>query len=475
MPHVALSRVATLHEVPAHPRASRPPIPRSLLDTEAVAVLHRAARALLRELPQLTDRLVVALGEAEPSYAAAIAADPTEIWHEVHGSLRHSVGSLLGPGEARADAHLASTRIGETRAERGLPLDALLHAFRLGGALVWQGLVEETTRTHPDDIRLLVHVATDVWNFVDEHCAVAAEAYRRAERRLAWRRENRERLLLAALLDGTAKLADLADAAAVLALPEDGRYAVLALATGPLDRPRSGFDALSALPPGARVLRRSGAETEYALLPLRGAAGRAAEDRRAERGGGERDGLAQGRAGGGREAAGAEQAAPGSGGRDGEESELTSAVAALGLPPGARVGVSPVAEGLTGLPAARRLADTALRTCPRGGGAVLLDERLPDALVVSSPELAAALAERVLGPLRALEPVESGLLLDTAAVWLATGGSARHCAARLYCHRNTVLNRLRRFEQVTGRSLAHPAQAVEVSLALTARRLLELP
>ncbi|NEE43896.1 PucR family transcriptional regulator, partial [Streptomyces sp. SID8455] len=41
-----------------------------------------------------------------------------------------------------------------------------------------------------------------------------------------------------------------------------------------------------------------------------------------------------------------------------------------------------------------------------------------------------------------------------------------------YCHRNTVLNRLRRFEQLTGRCLTRPRDAVEVSLALAARRLL---
>ncbi|CAM5475457.1 helix-turn-helix domain-containing protein [Streptomyces hirsutus] len=42
----------------------------------------------------------------------------------------------------------------------------------------------------------------------------------------------------------------------------------------------------------------------------------------------------------------------------------------------------------------------------------------------------------------------------------------------MHCHRNTVLNRLRRYEQLTGRSLSRPFDLVEVTLALTARRLL---
>jgi sugar diacid utilization regulator len=129
--------------------------------------------------------------------------------------------------------------------------------------------------------------------------------------------------------------------------------------------------------------------------------------------------------------------------------------------------------GLAAVGDARRLAGTALRACPRGGGVVLLDEHLPAALVVSSPALGTALSERVLGPLDAVDPADRELLVETLTVWLDEDGSAQRAAARLYCHRNTVLNRLRRFEQLTGRSLTRPSDAVEVSLALAARRLLD--
>jgi DNA-binding PucR family transcriptional regulator len=45
-------------------------------------------------------------------------------------------------------------------------------------------------------------------------------------------------------------------------------------------------------------------------------------------------------------------------------------------------------------------------------------------------------------------------------------------AGQLYCHRNTVFNRIRRIEQLTGRSLARPLDIVELTLALDAVRLL---
>lgn len=391
---------------------------RSLIDADALRVLHRAARVLLDDLPQLTDGLVAVLQEQEPAYRAAVEGDATTTWQEVHRSLRHSISSLLDPRGARDAARRCTWKIGATRAEQGLPLDALLHAFRLGGSLVWQGLVDETSRTAPEDVRLLVHVASDVWNFVDEHCTLVADAYRQTERQLAWRRENRVRLLAAALLDGTSRIADLPEAAQALDLPEHGRYVVVAVAGG---GPTGCSGAQAALAPGVRVHWHTGVDADHGIVLV----------------------------------------------EDGTEPVVPEEQAA-----GVRVGVSSAVEGLSAVGEARRLADTALSLCPEQGGTVRLTEHLPAALVVSSPELGAALAERLLGPLAHLEPADAEVLLDTLATWLACDGSAQRASRRLYCHRNTVLNRLRRYEQLTGRSLSRPTDLIEVSLALTARTFL---
>jgi hypothetical protein len=394
---------------------------RSLIDADALRVLHRAARVLLDDLPDLTDRLLAVLREQEPAYRTALENDHAATWQEAYRSLRHSVTSLLDPRGTREAAQRCTWRIGVARAEQGLPLDALLHAFRLGGSLVWQRLVEETTRSEPEDIRLLVHVATDVWNFVDEHCTLVADAYRQAERQLAWRRENRVRLLAAALLDGTSRIADLPETAERLCLPEHGRYVVVAVAGG---RPQDPA-------PGGSVYWHAGVEADYAIVLL---------------------------------------------GDEGEEESGRDPVVALALPTdgraGCRIGVGGAVTGLAAVKDARRLADLALSLCPPEGGTVRLAEHLPEALVVSCPELGATLTERVLGPLLRLEPSDRDVLLDTLVAWFACEGSAQRAGERLYCHRNTVLNRLRRCEQLIGRSLARPHDVVEVGLALTARRLL---
>jgi hypothetical protein len=400
---------------------------RSLIDADALRVLHRAARSLLDDLPELTDRLLTVLREQEPAYRSALENDHAGTWQEVHRSLRHSVTSLLDPRGTREAAHRCTWRIGVARAEQGLPLDALLHAFRLGGSLVWQRLVEETSRSEPEDVRLLVHVATDVWNFVDEHCTLVADAYRQAERQLAWRRENRVRLLAAALLDGTSRIADLPETAERLGLPEHGRYIVVAVAGG---RPQdaTGLRA-AAVPPGTSAYWHSGVEADYGILLL------GDED--------DRDAMA---------------ALP-----------LPADSAAAGA--GYRIGVGSAVKGLAAVGDARRLADLALSICPPEGGTVRLTEHLPEALVVSSPDLGASLTEQVLGPLLRLEPADRDVLLDTLVAWFDSEGSAQRAGERLYCHRNTVLNRLRRCEQLIGRSLARPLDVVEISLALTAHRL----
>ncbi|MFE2309738.1 helix-turn-helix domain-containing protein, partial [Streptomyces sp. NPDC059411] len=136
-------------------------------------------------------------------------------------------------------------------------------------------------------------------------------------------------------------------------------------------------------------------------------------------------------------------------------------------PLGARAGVSPVVTTPVELARARLLAVLALRTAPaaKGPGTVLLDEELPAALIAAEPELADRLRRVVLGPVLALPPQDRRVLLTTLGTWLTCQGSTTYAAQRLYCHRNTVSNRLRRLEQLTGRTLSDPAHVVELALA----------
>ncbi|MFE9852994.1 PucR family transcriptional regulator [Streptomyces sp. NPDC005576] len=230
------------------------------------------------------------------------------------------------------------------------------------------------------------------------------------------------RTLLGALLAGPVTPELAGRAAAAMGLPEHGRYAVVALPTA-----GSGGWSTGAGADRYRFLRHSGPEGDFVVVAL-------------------------------------------------EEREPACLARWLNDMRAGRGGVGPAVGGLAGLPAGRRLAEVALLTCPRDGTTVLtLEQGLPAALLASQPELADRLITDVLGPLFSLRETERVLLVGTLDAWLECEGSAGRAAVRLYCHRNTVLNRLRRLERLTARSLSRPRDLVELTLALDALRLLSSP
>lgn len=101
-----------------------------------------------------------------------------------------------------------------------------------------------------------------------------------------------------------------------------------------------------------------------------------------------------------------------------------------------------------------------------------LSERLLEALLLNSPDVAEALIHRMLGPLLKVPLGERRLLLDTLNAWLSTGGSINQTSKTVQCHRNTVINRLRRIESISELDLTDTATHVRLALALRACQLL---
>ncbi|WP_243794549.1 helix-turn-helix domain-containing protein [Saccharopolyspora gloriosae] len=99
-----------------------------------------------------------------------------------------------------------------------------------------------------------------------------------------------------------------------------------------------------------------------------------------------------------------------------------------------------------------------------------LDDCLPDALALSSPELADRMVAVTFGPVLALPAAEREELLHTTSVWIRSLGSTLRAAKSLYCHRNTVLNRLRRMESLTHLDLSDVTVWPQVLLALSILR-----
>lgn len=375
------------------------------------------SKAVLADLDELTDRLVEVILREDPSYSGPGRTSREDLHQSCHDNLLRILQWLTGTTDADTDPFDAPRATGQRRAEQGMPLESVLHAYRLGYRIIWEGLVAEARERGPEGVEGLVEAATEVWMLVDEFSSTVSDSYRATEAEFARRNDRRRDALVDALLEGRGtERALAADAAAALDLPEYGRYVVVVLAGA--DTSRAATDVLRAR--NLRVAWRNRTDREIGLVSL----GRC------------------------------------------RPADVVDALTTAG---GLRAGVSPAVDGLAEVDVAHRLAETALRALPTGEPLVAeLDARLPGALLVTAPDLSARLVQRALGGLFALEGAECTVLLDTLRTWLDTGGSAGQTAARLYCHRNTVLNRLRRLESLTGRSLDRVDHLVEWSLALLA-------
>ncbi|MFE6548121.1 PucR family transcriptional regulator [Streptomyces sp. NPDC057746] len=380
-------------------------------------LLAESCKALLERLPLLVDEHLRQLTEYSSVYGQVLPQD--QQWREAEEAMRIGIETLYAPRDSpRRDLEHAEDT-GRRRARQGLPLDLLVHAYRNAGYLLWDALVDGAAGQEPERLAALMRSTTMVWSAVDAQTQTASEAYRATEAELRRRTDEQLQALLDALLEGQATPGLAARAAAGLDLPEHGPYAVVAL----------------------RAERREAAER-----PVRGAGFRFIWRMRAD---GE---------------VGVVALTP--------DQDLDGVARVLDGWCSGPGGISPVVPGLAELGRARRLAELALRTCPPDATAVVrLDQRMPTALVVSQPELADRLVADVFGGLLELEPADRAVLLETLDVWLACEGSAGRAASRLYCHRNTVFNRLRRLEQLTFRSLARPRDLIEMTLALDAYRL----
>jgi hypothetical protein len=358
--------------------------------------------------------LVRDIMQADPVYADLVP--PVELRRRVQSNLRQALNAVVGYAQGKPLDLSDAAATGCLRAEQGLPLPSLMRAYRRGGRLLWECIIQAVAERDPALLPALLPGASDVWDVLDQISRAVSDSYRQADSTRADRDRDRRHALLDALLDGSGTATGLlSEAVTRLDLPERGAYAVIAL------HPTSGQGELPSPASPFQLVWRARADRELGLLALR-------------------------------------------------DRPLGEAVALL-APYRLRAGISPVVGSLTELGRARWLAELALQTCVGPGPeTALFDERLPAALIAAQSDVARRLRTVVLGRVLERAPAECEVLLATLGAWLATGGSTTLAARQLYCHRNTVSNRLRRLEQLTGRSLTVPADVVELSLALEAIR-----
>jgi hypothetical protein len=388
---------------------------------EVATRLADLAPLLLDELDAMTDRLVDLLLRSESAYRELVGSGAAEFRGSVRANLELGLASLIGAASGTGRASLAGAReVGRRRAAQGLPLEAVLRAYRLGGQVTWETLLAVSRTGGSEHDALLLEVAGSVWRTNDAECSAVAEGYREEQRRLDGVDEAARQQVLDGLLDGRGDdPAFVRSASQQLAVPLTGRLVVVVALPD-----EDGAPALD--PPPCAALLRRGVRSVW----------------------GARSGAQVG------------VVALGSG-------TAGDVMAWLRAETGGPVGVSSVVEDAAAVGCAYRLAETAARTLPAGARRVVtIDERLPEALLSNSPEISSRLVGQSLGGLLALPEEERAVLLDTLAAFLASDGSPTRAADELYCHRNTVMHRLRRIESVTGRKLTDPRSRLLWQLAL---------
>ncbi|MEV4604775.1 helix-turn-helix domain-containing protein [Amycolatopsis sp. NPDC049253] len=392
------------------------------------AAAHMLASSVLARVDDLTDELVRVINEQNPGYRQLNVVPEDDLWKSCHDNLERVLQLVSQDGdeaERVAQFYDAARATGQRRAHQRLPLDDLLRSFRIGGRMVWQALIAQARAEDEADTDDLLDLATHVWELVDAISSQVAAAYHAAERALVRADEQRRAALWEGLLQGRASDAAFAyEAGRIIRLPVEGPYAAVAA---------EGRFATSDLTETlGRKLDETGLRSAWqvradALVGLVSLPGR-------------------------------------------DTADLMKTLTAVR----GSAGVSLVVDGLAEVHTAYRQAVLALRTVPHDKPAVAcLAQRLPEALLLSSPELTGSLIQQWLRGLLDLPDEERRILLQTLAAWVETGGSATRAAQVLHCHRNTVLNRVRRIEALTGRCL--PGGEIPIELALVVRALPVLP
>jgi hypothetical protein len=320
-----------------------------------------------------------------------------------------SITELRGPTEEELVPFRESAR---SRAEEGLPLEDLLHAYRLGGRLGWQALL---AAAHPDDYPALLAAAELLMRYIDSVSAAVAQTYLDEHQHLVSEEERRQRALVEALVHPEREVPALRNLAERVGFPLAERYRPFAKTL-----------------PGAATHAHSQLASE---LRSRGVLALTEGDRVT--------GLAT---------------------EDAEDAVFGSPHGLLALGPPA-----PRAELAVALDDMRLLIGVGRREGM--AGTIEIDGFLLELLLARSPDLADRLAGRVLGPLEAYAERRSSDLLETLEAFLACELDRRQTAQRLHVHPNTLDYRLRRIAELTGLEPGRPRDLVLLELALARRKL----
>lgn len=380
---------------------------------------HKTLADIVRrvDIEALADQFVTRFRAAIPGYQRLPEAVVTGAIRGIaHENIDLFFNSIL-ENRSITDEELEAFRASATqRATEGMPLEDLLHAYRLGGRLGWQAISEAAL---PQDRDALLSGADMLMVYVDRVSSVVAQAYLDERQHLVSEEERRLRDLVEALI---------ADEPVDVALRELAE--------------RLGFPIADFYRPFAQTVAGAAAREHSRLagaLRMRGVLA-----------------LTEGERITGLVPEGVEVV----------KLVEPGAVYALGES-------TPRSDLGAALEEMRLLVDLGARM--ERTGQVHVEELLPELLLARSPRLAASLCRRVLGPLLEYDARRSSDLVQTLRGFINSELDRRRTAHALHVHPNTLAYRLRRIEDLTGLDVGRPGDLALVVLAVKQQALTDQP
>jgi hypothetical protein len=318
-------------------------------------------------------------------------------------------------GVEPSDEELVELRTSaRNRASEGMPLEDLLHAYRVGGRLGWRALL--AAADGPEEHRVLLGAAELLMRYVDQVSAAVAQTYLYERQHLVSEEERVLRGLLESLVRDQPASAEMRAAASRIGFPIEHRYRAFVATVG--DSPAHSQARVAASLRARGVLALTEGDRVAGLAPAAATSDLFAEPKMLF-------GLA---------------------------------------PPAPRDELEDLLEEL------RVLVELG-RGAGRVVGELAPEAFLAELLLARSPRLARLARERVLGPLDDHRNSRSGNLVPTLVTFMECQLDRRRAAARLHVHPNTLDYRLRRIAELTGLDLGRPDDITTVTLALKQRSL----
>lgn len=387
----------------------------------------------LGRLDEVVERCAAAIATTIPSYGRSGEPFIEDVRDAVRENVEMLSRVLTESREIRRDELEAIGRVGARRAESGIPLDDVLHAYRTVSRICWDMLAEECRAFGRDALEPTIELAEAVLRYTDEISTGVAEAYARAQRAIVREQEGARREFLADLLYGTE------------ALPED----ILRRAhTFGYDLSLS-YVALVGLGPDGD----SNKETAVA-----NAAGKAASFTTA-------DPIVLQKADQTIALLPADPFA---------DPAIVPEKLVVELGGGWRFGTGGPEPGLEGIRRAYLEAREALEigiALDLAGSVFHFDDLLLYHFLRSDPGLVDRFVDQMLGPLIAYDERRKGELVRTLTAYFTCDGSVKMAGETLFAHPHTVTYRLKQIERLTGWSLRDPEDKLRLQLALRAHRL----